>query len=216
MRLPTWTEAKCESYCVSLSPMLLSECCGIGAEVAEWGRGGPAGKAGEQHAFLSRLPLLWGTQLNPLEIIPLLLPFALIFITYCFLYCTRTKLRSWNYFAPWRRSHSILAIWKMSSLHWGESLKIILPLRTDVTGQFVLVTFYLFTNREKFFQEVNTMHLRSSTSLAKTKALVKSLMNRTELLLHVTIAPHCRSVTTTPAGTPGPGTEDIFMTLLSF
>lgn len=49
------------------------------------------------------------------------------------------------------------------------------------------------------------MHLRSSTSLAKTKALVKSLMNRTELLLHVTIAPHCRSLTTTPAGTPGQG-----------
>ncbi|KAA8578851.1 hypothetical protein FQN60_005319, partial [Etheostoma spectabile] len=36
----------------------------------------------------------------------------------------------------------------------------------------------------KFFQEVNTTHLRSSTTLAKTKALVKSLMNRTELLLH--------------------------------
>uniref|UniRef100_A0A8D3DKM7 HECT domain-containing protein n=1 Tax=Scophthalmus maximus TaxID=52904 RepID=A0A8D3DKM7_SCOMX len=56
--------------------------------------------------------------------------------------------------------------------------------------------------RQKFFQEVNTTHLRSSTPLAKTKALVKSLMNRTELLLHVTIAPHCRSLTTTPAGTP--------------
>lgn len=69
-----------------------------------------------------------------------------------------------------------------------------------------VLTLCICTNREKFFQEVNTMHLRSSTSLAKTKALVKSLMNRTELLLHVTIAPHCRSLTTTPAGTPGPGT----------
>ncbi|XP_027132186.1 probable E3 ubiquitin-protein ligase HECTD4 isoform X1 [Larimichthys crocea] len=63
--------------------------------------------------------------------------------------------------------------------------------------------------REKFFQEVNTMHLRSSTSLAKTKALVKSLMNRTELLLHVTIAPHCRSLTTTPAGTPGQASKSV-------
>ncbi|XP_046872567.1 probable E3 ubiquitin-protein ligase HECTD4 isoform X1 [Hypomesus transpacificus] len=56
--------------------------------------------------------------------------------------------------------------------------------------------------REKFFQEVNSMHVKSAAPLAKTKALVKSLMNRTELLLHVTIAPHCRSLTTTPAGTP--------------
>ncbi|XP_031704959.1 probable E3 ubiquitin-protein ligase HECTD4 isoform X2 [Anarrhichthys ocellatus] len=63
--------------------------------------------------------------------------------------------------------------------------------------------------REKFFQEVNTMHHRSSTSLAKTKALVKSLLNRTELLLHVTIAPHCRSLTTTPAGTPGPASKSV-------
>ncbi|KAM7391556.1 hypothetical protein PAMP_022238 [Pampus punctatissimus] len=62
---------------------------------------------------------------------------------------------------------------------------------------------------EKFFQEVNTMHLRNSTPLAKTKALVKSLMNRTELLLHVTIAPHCRSLTTTPAGTPGPASKSV-------
>lgn len=58
------------------------------------------------------------------------------------------------------------------------------------------------------------MHLRSSISLAKTKALVKSLMNRTELLLHVTIAPHCRSLTSTPAGTPGPGTYHLFIRLL--
>lgn len=34
---------------------------------------------------------------------------------------------------------------------------------------------------------------------------MKSLMNRSELLLHVTIASHCRSLTNTPAGTPGPG-----------
>lgn len=69
------------------------------------------------------------------------------------------------------------------------------------------LTLCFCTNREKFFQEVNSTHIRSSTPLVKTKALVKSLMNRTELLLHVTIAPHCRSLTTTPAGTPGPGTH---------
>lgn len=51
------------------------------------------------------------------------------------------------------------------------------------------------------------MHLRSGTSLAKTKALMKSLMNRTELLLHVTIAPHSRSLTSTPVGTPGQGRD---------
>lgn len=34
---------------------------------------------------------------------------------------------------------------------------------------------------------------------------MKSLMNRSELLLHVTIASQCRSLTNTPAGTPGPG-----------
>jgi hypothetical protein len=60
-----------------------------------------------------------------------------------------------------------------------------------------------FVHREKFFQEVNSVHLKSGVPLAKTKSLVKSLMNRTELLLHVTIAPHCRSLNTTPAGTPG-------------
>uniref|UniRef100_A0A8C7DPU3 HECT domain E3 ubiquitin protein ligase 4 n=1 Tax=Oncorhynchus kisutch TaxID=8019 RepID=A0A8C7DPU3_ONCKI len=60
----------------------------------------------------------------------------------------------------------------------------------------------VLTLREKFFQEVNSVHLKSGVPLAKTKALVKSLMNRTELLLHVTIAPHCRSLSTTPAGTP--------------
>ncbi|KAG5840240.1 hypothetical protein ANANG_G00186720 [Anguilla anguilla] len=55
--------------------------------------------------------------------------------------------------------------------------------------------------REKFFQEVNSLQ-RSAAPLAKTKALVKSLTNRTELLLHVTIAPHCRSLSSTPTGTP--------------
>ncbi|KAG7264886.1 hypothetical protein CRUP_007325, partial [Coryphaenoides rupestris] len=63
--------------------------------------------------------------------------------------------------------------------------------------------------REKFFQEVNSIHLKSSTPLGKTKALVKSLMNRTDLLLHVTIAPHCRSLVTTPAGTPGPACKSV-------
>ncbi|KAJ7994262.1 hypothetical protein DPEC_G00264060 [Dallia pectoralis] len=60
----------------------------------------------------------------------------------------------------------------------------------------------VLTLRERFFQEVNSIHLKSAVPLAKTKALVKRLMNRTELLLHVTIAPHRRSLNSTPAGTP--------------
>lgn len=42
--------------------------------------------------------------------------------------------------------------------------------------------------------------------MAKTKTLVKSLMNRAELLLHVTIAAQSgltRSISGTPAETPG-------------
>lgn len=78
------------------------------------------------------------------------------------------------------------------------------------TSEFMIVIVFIRVNdREKFFQEVNSVHLKSSIPLAKTKALVKSLMNRTELLLHVTIAPHCRSLTSTPAGTPGPGADII-------
>lgn len=58
--------------------------------------------------------------------------------------------------------------------------------------------------REKFFHEVNsTQQQRSSVPLTKTKALVKSLINRSELLLHVTIAPQCKSLSTTPTCTPG-------------
>ncbi|ROL42235.1 putative E3 ubiquitin-protein ligase HECTD4 [Anabarilius grahami] len=57
--------------------------------------------------------------------------------------------------------------------------------------------------REKFFHEVNaTQQQRSSVPLAKTKAVVKSLINRSELLLHVTIAPQCKSLSTTPTCTP--------------
>ncbi|XP_067256066.1 probable E3 ubiquitin-protein ligase HECTD4 isoform X7 [Chanodichthys erythropterus] len=57
--------------------------------------------------------------------------------------------------------------------------------------------------REKFFHEVNaTQQQRSSVPLAKTKAFVKSLINRSELLLHVTIAPQCKSLSTTPTCTP--------------
>ncbi|KAJ3603715.1 hypothetical protein NHX12_028456 [Muraenolepis orangiensis] len=63
--------------------------------------------------------------------------------------------------------------------------------------------------REKFFQEVNSIHLKGSVPLGKTKALVKSLMNRTDLLLHVTIAPHCRSLASTPAGTPGHASKSV-------
>ncbi|XP_016117996.1 probable E3 ubiquitin-protein ligase HECTD4, partial [Sinocyclocheilus grahami] len=56
---------------------------------------------------------------------------------------------------------------------------------------------------EKFFHEVNsTQQQRSSVSLVKTKALVKSLINRSELLLHVTIAPQCKSLSSTPTCTP--------------
>uniref|UniRef100_A0A8C3LBS9 HECT domain E3 ubiquitin protein ligase 4 n=1 Tax=Chrysolophus pictus TaxID=9089 RepID=A0A8C3LBS9_CHRPC len=59
--------------------------------------------------------------------------------------------------------------------------------------------------REKFFQEVNSLIQRTYHPLAKTKALVKSLMNRAELLLHVTIAAQSgitRSISGTPAETP--------------
>ncbi|XP_043924358.1 probable E3 ubiquitin-protein ligase HECTD4 isoform X2 [Protopterus annectens] len=59
--------------------------------------------------------------------------------------------------------------------------------------------------REKFFQEVNSLVPKTSHPMAKTKALVKSLMNRAELLLHVTIAAQpgiSRSVSDTPAESP--------------
>uniref|UniRef100_A0A7M4FB26 HECT domain E3 ubiquitin protein ligase 4 n=1 Tax=Crocodylus porosus TaxID=8502 RepID=A0A7M4FB26_CROPO len=59
--------------------------------------------------------------------------------------------------------------------------------------------------REKFFQEVNSLVQKPSHPLAKTKTLVKSLMNRAELLLHVTIAAQSgitRSISGTPAETP--------------
>ncbi|ELK26364.1 hypothetical protein MDA_GLEAN10020254 [Myotis davidii] len=59
--------------------------------------------------------------------------------------------------------------------------------------------------REKFLQEVNSLIQKPSHPLAKTKTLVKSLMNRAELLLHVTIAAHSgltRSISGTPAETP--------------
>ncbi|XP_062874264.1 probable E3 ubiquitin-protein ligase HECTD4 isoform X2 [Trichomycterus rosablanca] len=60
----------------------------------------------------------------------------------------------------------------------------------------------VITLREKFFQEVNTtQQSRTAPPLVKTKSLVKSLMNRSELLLHVTIAPHSRSLATTPTNT---------------
>uniref|UniRef100_A0A8C0HEC5 HECT domain E3 ubiquitin protein ligase 4 n=1 Tax=Chelonoidis abingdonii TaxID=106734 RepID=A0A8C0HEC5_CHEAB len=58
---------------------------------------------------------------------------------------------------------------------------------------------------EKFFQEVNSLIQKPSHPLAKTKTLVKSLMNRAELLLHVTIAAQAgitRSISGTPAETP--------------
>uniref|UniRef100_A0A8C0AKT8 HECT domain E3 ubiquitin protein ligase 4 n=1 Tax=Bos mutus grunniens TaxID=30521 RepID=A0A8C0AKT8_BOSMU len=59
--------------------------------------------------------------------------------------------------------------------------------------------------REKFLQEVNSLIQKPSHPLAKTKTLVKSLMNRAELLLHVTIAAQSgltRSISGTPAETP--------------
>ncbi|XP_061026203.1 probable E3 ubiquitin-protein ligase HECTD4 isoform X7 [Eubalaena glacialis] len=59
--------------------------------------------------------------------------------------------------------------------------------------------------REKFLQEVNSLIQKPSHPLAKTKTLVKSLMNRAELLLHVTIAAQAgltRSISGTPAETP--------------
>ncbi|XP_066465637.1 probable E3 ubiquitin-protein ligase HECTD4 [Tiliqua scincoides] len=59
--------------------------------------------------------------------------------------------------------------------------------------------------REKFFQEVNSLLQKPLHPMAKTKTLVKSLMNRAELLLHVTIAAQSgltRSISGTPAETP--------------
>ncbi|KAL7986606.1 hypothetical protein Chor_012889 [Crotalus horridus] len=59
--------------------------------------------------------------------------------------------------------------------------------------------------REKFFQEVNSVVQKPLHPMAKTKILVKSLMNRAELLLHVTIAAQSgltRSISGTPAETP--------------
>nr|XP_036869936.1 probable E3 ubiquitin-protein ligase HECTD4 isoform X2 [Manis javanica] len=59
--------------------------------------------------------------------------------------------------------------------------------------------------REKFLQEVNSLIQKPLHPLAKTKTLVKSLMNRAELLLHVTIAAQSgltRSISGTPAETP--------------
>ncbi|XP_030886513.1 probable E3 ubiquitin-protein ligase HECTD4 [Leptonychotes weddellii] len=59
--------------------------------------------------------------------------------------------------------------------------------------------------REKFLQEVNSVIQKPSHPLAKTKTLVKSLMNRAELLLHVTISAQpglTRSISGTPAETP--------------
>ncbi|XP_069475595.1 probable E3 ubiquitin-protein ligase HECTD4 isoform X3 [Ambystoma mexicanum] len=59
--------------------------------------------------------------------------------------------------------------------------------------------------REKFFQEVNSLTPKSSHLMTKTKTLVKSLMNRAELLLHVTIAAQSgitRSISGTPTETP--------------
>jgi len=66
--------------------------------------------------------------------------------------------------------------------------------------------FFFHDLREKFFQEVNSLVQKTSHPLAKTKTLVKSLMNRAELLLHVTIAAQAgitRSISGTPAETPG-------------
>nr|XP_060642062.1 probable E3 ubiquitin-protein ligase HECTD4 isoform X2 [Anolis sagrei ordinatus] len=59
--------------------------------------------------------------------------------------------------------------------------------------------------REKFIQEVNSLHQKPLHPMGKTKTLVKSLMNRAELLLHVTIAAQSgltRSISGTPAETP--------------
>lgn len=77
--------------------------------------------------------------------------------------------------------------------------------RRSSLGHSVLLTYWASFHREKFFQEVNVAHIKDSTPLVKTKTLVRSLMNRSELLLHVTIAPHCRSLTSTPAGTSSTG-----------
>lgn len=72
--------------------------------------------------------------------------------------------------------------------------------------------------REKFFQEVNSVVQKPLHPMAKTKILVKSLMNRAELLLHVTIAAQSgltRSISGTPAETPGEGGRGAAQQLVS-
>ncbi|XP_041436316.1 probable E3 ubiquitin-protein ligase HECTD4 isoform X3 [Xenopus laevis] len=63
----------------------------------------------------------------------------------------------------------------------------------------------VFSLRDKFFQEVNSLIQKPSHPMAKTKTLVKSLMNRADLLLHVTIAAQSgitKSISGTPTETP--------------
>lgn len=76
----------------------------------------------------------------------------------------------------------------------------------DAAYFYLVFCITLLLCREKFGQEVNSLAPKSSHSLSKTKSLVKSLMNRAELLLHVTIAAQSgltRSISGTPADTPG-------------
>uniref|UniRef100_A0A4W3K6B9 HECT domain E3 ubiquitin protein ligase 4 n=1 Tax=Callorhinchus milii TaxID=7868 RepID=A0A4W3K6B9_CALMI len=87
---------------------------------------------------------------------------------------------------------------KIKELELLCSLKEVLFDSNDLENMVLLL-------REKFGQEINSLLPKSSHCLPKTKALVRSLMNRAELLLHVTIAAQSgltRSISGTPADTP--------------
>lgn len=58
------TKVRYQRFKLWVSSVWLSECCRIGAEVAEWGRGSPSRKTGEQCTFFSWLPPVWGTALH--------------------------------------------------------------------------------------------------------------------------------------------------------
>lgn len=91
---------------------------------------------------------------------------------------------------------------------WGcmSSVTRLAAFQEALKHNWVCCFFFFHHLREKFFQEVNSLIQKTYHPLAKTKTLVKSLMNRAELLLHVTIAAQSgitRSISGTPAETPG-------------
>lgn len=95
---------------------------------------------------------------------------------------------------------------QVSSVHWETAYFCPCPRRLCGMSWRMTKPTPVSLSREKFLQEVNSLTQKPSHPLAKTKTLVKSLMNRAELLLHVTIAAQSgltRSISGTPAETPG-------------